>query len=81
MATAIPPDVYQIEIQGHLDESWSDWFNGLTIGAGTTGTTTLTGPVADQAALQGILLRIWSLNLVLLSVNRVSLTRGTTSDR
>lgn len=64
-------NIYRIEIQGQLDESWSDWFNGLTIQAGSAGSTTLTGSVADQAALQGILQRIWSLNLVLLSVNLV----------
>lgn len=66
---------YEISVEGELDESWSDWFNGLlqrTQQAGTgTIITTLTGPVADQAALRGIICSIWDLNLVLLSVQRL----------
>ncbi|MBE9507668.1 MAG: hypothetical protein IMY86_06415 [Chloroflexi bacterium] len=61
------PMTYQIQVQGKLDEDWSDWFRGMTV-AFEGGTTTLTGPVADQAALRGILTRIWDLNLTVLSV-------------
>ncbi len=66
---------YQIKVPGHLDESWSDWAGGMTITVKSEGddppTTTLTGVVADQAALQGLLRRLYSLGLPLISVNRV----------
>ena len=60
-----PPDLdqaarYQIKVQGGLDEGWSDWFSGMTV-TFESGITTLTGAVTDQAALRGILSRIWDL--------------------
>ena len=61
---------YQIKVQGRLDEGWSDWFAGLTV-TFENGVTTLTGAVADQPALRGILTSIWDLNLTLISVNRI----------
>ena len=61
--------VYQIGVEGRLDEGWSDWFDGMTV-TSESGTTILAGAVADQAALRGILDRIWDLNLNLISVNR-----------
>jgi hypothetical protein len=64
--------VYQIKVQGKLDESWSDWFSGMTITFGS-GITKLTGPVADQSALRGILSKIWDLNLTLISVTRIEI--------
>jgi len=68
------PAAYQIKVQGRLDERWTDWFSGLTItfeseGDGAT-ITTLTGAVADQAILRGILCKLWDLNLTLISVTR-----------
>jgi len=67
--------VYQIKVQGRLDECWSDWFNGMAItfegeSDGPT-VTTLTGAVVDQAKLRGMLAKIWDLNLALMSVNRI----------
>ena len=66
------PATYQIKVPGHLDESWSDWTGGMTITVESQDdgppVTTLTGPVADQAALQGLLRRLYSLGLPLLSV-------------
>jgi hypothetical protein len=62
---------YQIKIKGHLDPRWSDWFDGLTIKHQPNGETLLTGPVADQPALFGLLLKIRDLNLTLLSLNRL----------
>ena len=62
--------VYQIKVHGRLDESWSGWFNGMTI-TFEGNTTTLTGAVVDQAALRGILSRLWDLNLALISVNQI----------
>ena len=65
--------VYQIRVQGELDATWTDWFNGLTVTqeGGNPPLTTLTGPVADQAALRGIVNKLWDLNLTLLSVAAV----------
>jgi hypothetical protein len=62
--------VYQIKVQGRLDESWSGWFNSMAITL-EGDITTLTGAVVDQAALRGILSRLWDLNLALISVNPV----------
>jgi hypothetical protein len=69
------PAAYVIEVQGWLDESWSDWFDGMDVvpqvsAEGKT-ITKLTGTVIDQAALLGLLRRLHSLHLRLLSVNRV----------
>ena len=68
------PATYQIKVPGHLGESWSDWAGGMTITVDCEGdglpVTTLTGTV-DQAALQGLLRRLYSLGLPLISVNRV----------
>jgi hypothetical protein len=62
--------IYEITVEGILDEKWSDWFNGMTI-TFESGSTTLTGAVADQSTLRGILFKIWDLNLTLLSVIRI----------
>ena len=65
------PCDYEIRVEGQLDEQWSDWFDGLSVREGTDGETLLKGEVADQAALRGILEKVWNLNLVLLSVKRL----------
>jgi len=62
--------IYRIKLNGRLDRKWSDWFDQMEIS--TEGDQTiLTGPVADQAALHGLLIRIRDLNLTLLSVERL----------
>ncbi len=61
---------YAITVKGHLDPCWSEWFAGLTMAYTESGETILSGPVADQAALHGLLMRIRDLNLTLISVNR-----------
>ena len=61
----------EIRIKGHLDERWADWFEGLTITREDNGETRLTGPVADQAALHGLLKKVRDLGLPLISVNRI----------
>lgn len=63
--------VYQIRIKGHLSPKWSDWFADLTIALQEEGDTLLTGPVADQAALHGLLKKVRDLGLPLISVMRV----------
>ena len=68
------PATYQIRVPGELDESWSDWAGGMTITVESEGegppVTTLTGTV-DQAALQSLLRRLYSLGLPLISVNSI----------
>jgi hypothetical protein len=72
------PMVYQIRLKGHLGGQWAAWFEGLTITLEDNGDTLLTGPVADQAALHGLLKKIRDLGLPLLSVNCVG--RGQTDE-
>lgn len=68
------PETYQIKVPGELDASWADWIGGLTIAVEIEGegspVTTLTGTF-DQAALQGVLRRLYSLGLPLISVTCV----------
>jgi hypothetical protein len=61
----------EIRLQGHLDERWADWFEGLTITREDNGETRLTGPVVDQTALHGLLRKVRDLGLPLISVNRL----------
>lgn len=65
------PAIYEIKVQEHLNEKWSDYFDGFTITPQGDDETLLTGPVADQAALHGLLGKIRDLGLPLLSVKRV----------
>ena len=73
--TLYRPITYQIKVPGCLDESWSDWAGGLTITVESEGdgppVTTLTGEL-DQAALQSLLRRLYSLGLPLIAVNCVA---------
>jgi hypothetical protein len=62
---------YEIRIKGHLDDTWAEWFEGLTITLEENGDTLLTGPVVDQAALHGLLKKVRDLGIPLLSVNLV----------
>ena len=48
------PTIYEIRIKGHLDERWTDWFGGMTFTHESDGTTTLYGPLTDQATLHGL---------------------------
>jgi hypothetical protein len=64
---------YKIRIKGHMDTKWADWFDGLQIAHEKDGTSTLYGPLPDQAALHSILRKIRDLNLQLISVKQVSL--------
>ncbi len=71
-------DIYRIRVSGHLDERWSEWFGGLAIHHRADGTSVLVGPVVDQAALHGVIIRIRDLGLPLLSVSRVVESDGST---
>jgi hypothetical protein len=70
------PVVYQIRIKGHLGRRWTDWFEGLTITQENNGETILTGLVADQAALHGVLRKVRDLGTPLISVTRVKTNKG-----
>lgn len=70
--------LYEIRLKGHLDDRWSDRFEGLTITLEENGETLLTGPVIDQAALHGLLKKVRDLGMPLVSVNFVNLGRGKT---
>ncbi len=57
-----------ITVKGHLDQRWSDWFDGLTITHRENGESVLTGHLSDQAALHGVLTKVRDLGLVLITV-------------
>ena len=65
------PMVYQIRLKGHLDRRWSDWFGGMATTLEEGGDTLSTGPVADQAALHGLLRKVRDLGMPLISATRV----------
>ncbi len=65
------PMIYQIRLKGHLGQQWAASFEGLTLTLEENGDTLLTGPLADQAALYGLLRRVRDLGLPLLAVTRV----------
>jgi hypothetical protein len=66
------PVVYEIRIAGHLPPQWSDWFAGFTVTLEPDGTTLLSGPVVDQAALYGLLKKVRDLGMPLVAVNRIA---------
>jgi len=63
---------YAIRIKGHLDRRWGEWFDGLSFTHNSDGTTLLAGPVADQAALHGLLNKLGDLGLPIISVQSIS---------
>ncbi len=62
---------YEIRIQGHLDQHWSEWFDGLKITYDVDDNTVLCGPIVDETALHGVLIKVRDLALPLLAVNRI----------
>jgi len=65
------PLIYQIRLKGHLSPQWIDWFGGMAITLEDNGDTLLTGMIADQAALFGLLKKVRDLGMPLRSVNHV----------
>jgi len=76
---------YQIEVEGRISERWAHWFEDLAItvyeGEETPAVTTLIGPVADQAALLGLLQKLYTLGLTLLVVRRMEVDRQDRASR
>jgi len=64
------PGRYEIRLKGHLDSRWAAWFDGLSLTNSSDGTTILCGPVADQAALHGLLQKVRDLGLPLISITQ-----------
>ena len=62
---------FEIHVKGHLSSQWSDWLEGLQVELLDNGEMILSGHLIDQAALMGVLNRLYNLNLTLLSVNAV----------
>ncbi len=63
------PGHYQLRIGGHLNSSWTGWFEGMALTQEDDGTTTLCGPVVDQAALHGLLEKVRDIGATLIAVN------------
>ena len=72
--------IYEIRVEGHLSSSWSDWLEGMSIHHESNGETVLSGPIVDQAALHGVLMKIRDLGLPLVAVRRVEQTDTQVSD-
>jgi len=71
LSTGVHGGLFEIHVKGQLDESWSDWLDGLEVKLIDNGEMILTGHIGDQAALMGILNKLYGLNLTLLSVSEV----------
>jgi hypothetical protein len=67
-----PVERYEIRVSGRLGSRWAAWFDGLTITNEDDGTTVISGPVVDQAALHGLLQKLRDLGITLLSLTRTA---------
>lgn len=66
--TSHEPGSYELRVGRHLDDHWAEWFGSLALTRESDGTTTLRGPVRDQAALHGLLIKVRDLGMTLISV-------------
>ena len=71
LSTGAHGGLFEIHVKGHLDESWTDWLEGMEMKLLDNGEMILTGHIGDQAALMGILNKLYGLNLALLSMSEV----------
>ena len=62
---------YEIRIQGQLHARWAAWFDGWSLTNDNDGTTIISGPVLDQAALHGLLQKVRDIGLPLISVQQI----------
>jgi hypothetical protein len=67
----LPAATYEIRVEGHLDDHWSEWLGGMTLTRTLRGKTILTGALPDQAALYGVLMKMRDLALTLVSIRRI----------
>ena len=74
------PAGYRLQVAGHLDQHWSAWFGDLTLTHDDDGTTSLSGLVADQAELHGLLTKIRDLGVTLISVAIIDATHASAAD-
>ncbi len=72
LSTGSQGEYFEIHVKGQLDESWTDWLEGMEVKLLDNGEMILLGHIGDQAALMGILNKLYRLNLTLLSVSRAS---------
>ncbi len=72
--------IYHIRIHGHLPATWSEWLGGMNVEQTPNGETCLSGPLADQAALHGVLRRLCDLNLTLIALERQEYRTGRDAD-
>ncbi len=83
--TVYSPEFYEIMVQGQLDSLWEQWFEGMTLvnvenGESGVACTLISGAVADQSALHGMLIKIRDLNLKLISVRRINPAKKTSEE-
>ena len=71
MTTDDEAEGYEIRVRGHLASRWADWFDGMSLTNESDGTTSIRGPVTDQAALHGLLQRLRDTGLPLISVTQL----------
>lgn len=64
------PKFYEIVVEGQIGDAWAEWFDGFAIEPRPNGTTVISGPVADQAVLHGILEKLRDLNCEIISLNQ-----------
>ena len=70
------PREYELRVEGHLDNRWSAWFDGLVLTRERDGTTILRGVVTDQAELHGLLAKVRDLGVPLISIRPIDSGRG-----
>jgi hypothetical protein len=75
------PLFYEIRVEGHIGDSWSSWFEGMTIRHEGSGETVLSGMLVDEAALHGVLMKIRDLGLPLVEVKRLTASVDTTEEK